>query len=644
MSAQRFLLSCLALVALAGSFRADPPLPLDLIPQDACIGIATRSLADLRTKSDRLFGKMPDRPLERPSQLLDMAFMQLNLPWKIDEKKPAALVCMSGTLAGFAANDDPQNNFTIGAVLAPQSWEEVAKTYKIEMADLKKGKIHKVPGTEFNGVFGTSQVGVRDGQIFLTGKEKATDAWMKARTLRTGQTAARQRSLDAADGVVYFGPSLLHLGQKDFNPETVAADLGPQEAEAQRRINRSFQEARYVLAGYRVDGGFGLDLSVGFDPKGTHSQAVLKAITGVGRSSNLSGLPDSERLVGAFAAIGLDRADLHLARVLASDLWNGLRGSSSVLNSDAVLVRRIFGDLYSRLKLGRVAVYQSSDPARFGQIAVVAILEPANPGQFLTEITQYARFGDVEQFDPKGDASKTEIEKLIAELGSDEFETRESASTKLGLIGIAALPYLEKALKSDDAEVRRRAVDVSRAIQTAADLRKQELTEGLVKKAFRPTFTLKLKAETRADANIHLLGLRFDDKDSPYPAALKDLFGPDWNRVRIAVVNKQVVIVAGSDLALLDQAIQNVRDGKPGLEQSAALAEFRKQAAPERRIELHLALSRVQALVTPAEKLPRDFKATATCSSISARTGLTDFGVDLWIPAEAVPDILRWVR
>ena len=111
--------------------------------------------------------------------------------------------------------------------------------------------------------------------------------------------------------------------------------------------------------------------------------------------------------------------------------------------------------------------------------------------------------------------------------------------------------------------------------------------------------------------------------------------------MRIAVVNKQVVIQLGSDLALLEQAIQNVRDGKPGLEQSAALAEFRKQAAPERRLELHLELSRVQALVTQADKLPKDFKPNAACSSISARTGLTDLGLDLWIPAEAVPDVLE---
>ena len=181
-----------------------------------------------------------------------------------------------------------------------------------------------------------------------------------------------------------------------------------------------------------------------------------------------------------------------------------------------------------------------------------------------------------------------------------------------------------------------------RAIAAAADLRRRELTKGLVKKAFRPKFTLKLNAEKQGDANVHLLGMRFEGADTRYAAALKDFFGPQWNRIRLVVAGKQVVVLLGSETALMDQTLQNVREGKPGLERSKPLADFRKQAAPERRIELHLALSRVQALLTPAENLPKDFQATRTCSSVSLRTGMTDIGMDLWIPAEALADRVRY--
>ena len=337
-------------------------------------------------------------------------------------------------------------------------------------------------------------------------------------------------------------------------------------------------------------------------------------------------------------------SDLPLARLLATEFLLQLGDTSPILGSDAVLVRRIFGDFYSRLKQGRAAVYQSSDPTRFGQIAAIAILEPANAEQFVKEIIQYVRLGNVEKFDPKAQASKVEIDKLIAELGADEFETREAATTKLALIGDAALPALEKAEQSDDAEVRRRAAELRSSIQAAADLRKQELAKGPLKKAFHPSFTLQLKAEKRADSNVHLLGMRFDANDAPFTAALKEYLGPEWNRLRLAVVNKQLVILLGSDVSLLEQAIQNVRDGKPGLEQSARLAGFRKQADPQRRFELHLALSRLRGLFTPASELPNDFKPTAGCSSLSIHSGLNDLGMDLWIPAESVVDARKWLR
>src|SRR5262249_56836567 len=130
----------------------------------------------------------------------------------------------------------------------------------------------------------------------------------------------------------------------------------------------------------------------------------------------------------------------------------------------------------------------------------------------------------------------------------------------------------------------------------------------------------------------------------PFSAALKDFFGPEWDRLRLAVTGKQVIVLFGSELALLDQAVGNVRAGNPGLERSAAIAEFRKRADPGRRLELHLALGRGQALLAPADGLPKDFKPGGKCSSVSLRTGQAELGVDLWVPAEAVPDVLRWMK
>jgi hypothetical protein len=646
MSATRSLLSCLGLVALAGFLQAEPPLPLDLIPEEAAVGMGTRNLAELRTKGDRLVAKMGKANAPRGvSAFLDMISRELKLEWKVDEKKPAAIVALTGALGGFPGDADFGRNILTGVVLAPQSLAEVARVYKMPVEELKKGEVRKVPGHKPDPEFGTDHAGFRDGQIYLTGNEKATAAWMTARTLRQGQPAARRRRLDATDGLVYFGTPFFQIDRQRRAQQLEKPGSGSAEEEARRRLLRLSLEVRNVLAAFRLDDGLGLDLSVGFDPKGTHSQAMLKAVRGTGRSSNLAGLPESERLVGAVAAVGLEQKDLlPLARALASSLASLPKGTIPLLDSDEALVPRIFGELCGRLRLARLALYQGSDPGRVGQLAAVAVLEPDNTEGFTKDIAGSARPGVVELLEPKAAPSKARIEKLIGELGAEDFQARQAATTQLRQIGEAALPYLEKAEKSTDAEVRRRAGELVRTLRSAADLRKQELARGLLGKDFRPTFTLQLNAEKRAGTDVHLLGMRFESKEAPYAVALEDLFGPQWNRLRLAAVGKQVVVLLGSDLDLLDRALANVRDGKPGLEQSAALAEFHKQAAPERCLELHLALDRVRALFTLAAELPADFKAGGACSSISLRAGSADLGVDLWIPADVVPDVARLLR
>jgi len=56
------------------------------------------------------------------------------------------------------------------------------------------------------------------------------------------------------------------------------------------------------------------------------------------------------------------------------------------------------------------------------------------------------------------------IEKLVKQLGSDEYKEREAATEELKKIGEPALPALKEALKSSDLEVRLRAETVIKAL------------------------------------------------------------------------------------------------------------------------------------------------------------------------------------
>ncbi len=74
------------------------------------------------------------------------------------------------------------------------------------------------------------------------------------------------------------------------------------------------------------------------------------------------------------------------------------------------------------------------------------------------------------------------VARLIAELANEDFETRERANKELLALGKAALPGLQRAIASNDPEVRRRAAEAAAVL-----IRKQESAEALQPKRVRLT-------------------------------------------------------------------------------------------------------------------------------------------------------------
>jgi hypothetical protein len=103
--------------------------------------------------------------------------------------------------------------------------------------------------------------------------------------------------------------------------------------------------------------------------------------------------------------------------------------------------------------------------------------------------------------------------RLIADLGSDDFETRERAVRQLEEMGPAVAPALRKATTSDDPEVRRLAIQVAERLA-----RKMEAAEVLEPKRFRLAFrdmplNFAVQEFQRATgAHIQLDGVKGDRK------------------------------------------------------------------------------------------------------------------------------------
>jgi hypothetical protein len=634
----------LLLTLVAGTAVAAPPLPLDLIPQDAALGLSARNLTDFAARANKLFGRrvFADDAATEFSR-------DLKLAWKVDTTKPLAVICATGKLGGFDADARAIDKHSLGVSVAFPDRDEMLRVWRLRAGVLDRKDPVEVPGAAITlpGLFGPGQTlelkhGLFDpDRVTLSESADAVAAWRKARTLRDGLGPARQKRLDAADALFYIGNPMWRV-VREFNADNdwSPPELNERETEAYRRTQRVWREVDELLAAAYLQEGLGMDINVRFDPRGKESQTLLKAFNTGDRFANLAGLP-AEKVIAAFSMVGVDEKNLDVARLLATQIWFGPGDASPLLASDAVAVRRIVGNLYGRLQLVRAALYPVREKTA-GQLGLVAVLEPKDAESFLKEIAAMARAANEKEFAPTG-TGKAEIEKLVADLSSDDFDVREAASTKLGLIGPAVLPFLEKAEKSTDAEARRRAGDLRREIEQVAALRKQEKAGGLLQKAFHPSFAWKASAEERLGVKVHHLTMRFDAVDAPYATWLKEVFGPDWARIRLAVVGGKVVALLGSDVTLFEQAIANVRDKKPGLEASAALASFHKHASSERRAELHLAAQRIQALTTPAHQLPRDFQPTDDISSFGLRTGTAELGLDSWFPRSAVPVLVPWL-
>jgi hypothetical protein len=266
----------------------------------------------------------------------------------------------------------------------------------------------------------------------------------------------------------------------------------------------------------------------------------------------------------------------------------------------------------------------------------------------MAEIAALAKFAEGKDLDLSDRTGKGEdvraVQKLVRDLGDDDFATREDASTKLNLIGEPALPFLEKAAESDDAEVRRRAGELATEIRERAALRRKELLNRDAPKRLNPGFVLKPAAETVDGQKVDVLQVKLGREDAGVVGQMRQLLGPDWAKVRMAVVGKQVVVLIGSDLDLFRQTLKNIKEGAAGLADDPSLAAFHKQADRDRKFELHVAMQSLAALTAPEGLDPRQLKAGPTLTSLAVAVDPGRFEVNLWVPPDQFKAVVQGLR
>lgn len=636
---------CLALLA-SPVFADEPKTPadkkqpdaLDAIPEDAFIAIAIRNVSELIKRGDTFIEKTEFKTPMRLSDGYKIVTGYVGLTKGLDDEGSAVLFSMKAELD------------LSGLVLAVPvgDLKDMAANFRLTPEDLREGRV--VDRYFHEGITETSRevrfLSRRGGHVFLGMSEANVAAAVKGKSLREALPEEDRKSLAQDDIVFYANPRLLKEDWKGFVPPPAGPGeiTSPDEEAALRLLAEASLDLHYGVAGLRLDGGLGATALLRF--KGEKSKEILTRLQSGGKNpTSLSGLPLG-RVLAAYAASGDGDNSAAFARaILNYSLATYVADTRQLISAGhRPNVVGVFGEIWQRLEGSRSALYENENYERDGHFSLVSVLDTENAEKFISDMTGLARFVNASglSLDDKLDSidDKT-IVALVAELGHEEYRVRQTATTKLGLIGRPALPALEKALASKDPEVQFRAKAIKEQIMMLAAEEREDLLKRDLLSRIQPKFAFFPKAETRSGRPVDIVQLRLGLEDASHTAELRRLLGPEWSKLRLASVGNRVVVLLGSNTALFDEAITNLRTKKPGLQADSGLARFRARVPSAKTLELHLSLSRAQELVSalgdtkPAK--PDSFPITTLGLSISPDR----VRLDLFSPYEEVKSVTK---
>jgi hypothetical protein len=639
MSRKIRLLALVGVLACAGVAPAGDVF--DLVPEDAAAALVVRNLNELKKKGDRFVDDAQLQSLPRPSKLFEMLVDAEGLRAGVDLDGSMAIVVANPDLLGETLFDDRGNyafKGNVGAlfvlVLPVGDADKLADCFGIAKGALKPDTPVEGKGKSFGTRF------YRRGKYLFVGEDDKV-----VRAVATGPragaelTAGPRRQLGRADLLLYLRRKPV-AGWWNSVVGRLHTDLlsrAPREdAATVRQLVDVLGSVRTSWLAARLDDGLGLSW-VNTLPK-DGAKSAREFLAGLARGAgpaDLAGLPEG-RVIAAQALRGDGARNASLARVAYASLWHYTFGNLGWLSAaDRVNQIGVFTEVWKQLTGSRVALYQNADRPAHGLVSAVAILDTGDAGRFLRELRQLARFGgdglDLSGKDGRND-DLAAVEALVRDLGDDSFQTRESATNKLTLIGGPALPHLEKALTSTDAEVRRRAALIKETIVATAVERRKEVLDKDALRHVHPVFAFQGQPESLDGWRVEVVRVRLEEKDAKVAAALRDVFGPDWDRIRLAVHGKQVVVLVGSDKKLLSATLSNLKEGKRGLADAKELATAGRNANPSRLAEVNISLELATALLSGADLSQPGAAGKRSVTSFGLAVDPDYLELDVWVP------------
>ncbi len=584
-------------LVLASTSALHAQTVLDALPQDTVAAIAIRDLDSLLRKGDKFLDETQIRMPLRPSKLFEEANRFLGIRGGFNRNGSAAIVLMSPTNQKRIGLEQLEN------LLVPV----IPYTNADEMADnfgIGKGKLPlKTVLTTKGGMLRHNAMRTKD-HFYLSSSSETLRRILAGKKLADELTPEQRKPFDASDIVLHLGRYFWEkeAGEARLVDEMLKNDPDLRNGDYAKRLAAAIREIRNAVLGFRIDDGLDAQLLATF-PKGGDGEKLLASLRDRRRPSSLLGLPDGNVLF-AQAASGDADEQAFLAKIMFHFLIDvALVDNRVIAPIDRVHYLGVLHEIWRQLRSNRLAVYQNSDEPKHGLFSAVAILDTEDAPRFLRDMKILLRMAQADSLDwnKKETAEEIDIAKLVKQLESNIYKIRQSATTRLALIGERSVVYLQKAIESKtlDLESTRRVEGLLVRIQNEAAERRKLILDVKSATLFpNPKMTYVANAEKRDGVSIDVIQVVLPGSDKAKTRHYTELFGPDWDKLRIGIAGKQLIIMLGSDARLLDACMQNVSKGTPGLLAGKRLARFHEQASPNRIFELHASLEGIMRLVT----------------------------------------------
>jgi hypothetical protein len=629
----------LVLLTSAGPVRAQPD-PLALLPADAAAAVAVRSIGDLRTNGDRLVRDLGLPSSFRPNTGLTFGYFLLGISGCVDEAGPAAIILTAPETAAAAAYAPG-----LGDVVVVLPFKDRDRLR--DRLGFSGQKLSEVTALRVWRQFGRFAC-VRGKHLFLGNSKEAVVRVSRAQTLAQVLSPAKRQRFAGDDFVLHVGPEAWKRACAALTAALATKSaLGDPDGEAEtlRQLVESVRDARAVVGGVRTEEGLAVHLSL---LSSTSGRRLFEAVGGNKKPSSLQGLPDGTVLL-AHAGGGQGADSLVLVRPLVRKLLTYFGNAKVLAPADHPLYQDFLTHIWGQVKSNRAALYQLAGPGLFDpdQLSLIAILETENAPRFLQDLRELAAIADhpgLEQV-PPGKAGRVDIAALVKYLESHNYRVREVAILKLRLVGEPALSHLKKVMDNPPSlEASRRAEKLWTEISTAVAARRKELLAD-DRPRLRPRLTFVPRAEPLARHSVDVVRIDLGARDEQTARVLASGLGPEWDHLRLAVHENQVVVLLGSRVDLLQQTLENLSSGKPGLAAVRPVKEWRQRSKGSYKQELHFSLNPLLETLVPLRRDEAEGPRRAR-SLISAGLAVeaSNLHVDMWIPNEEVGAVGQRVR